>query len=117
MLELTARHADQWNVWFSPIDNSVAKLKTLLEDVDAACAVIGREPETLERTAAVKVEVGPHSPSQMSVAPLTGSPDALAEQLRAYAAIGVTQVQVWPEPNSLEGIEKFARVLEALDRG
>ncbi|HEY7357722.1 MAG TPA: LLM class flavin-dependent oxidoreductase, partial [Ktedonobacterales bacterium] len=21
MLELTARHADQWNVWFSPIDN------------------------------------------------------------------------------------------------
>src|SRR5687768_17318302 len=32
MLELTARHADQWNVWFGPIDNSAEKLKTLLQD-------------------------------------------------------------------------------------
>jgi probable F420-dependent oxidoreductase len=117
MLELTAQHADQWNVWFGPIENNVGKLKALLEDVDAACAAIGREPDTLERTAAVKVEVGPHSPSQMSVEGLTGTPDELAEQLRAYAEIGVKHIQVWPEPNDLSGIDKFARVLEALDRG
>jgi probable F420-dependent oxidoreductase len=117
MLALTAKHADQWNVWFSPIDNSVAKLETLLLDVDAACAAVGRDPRTLERTAAVKVEVGPHEPSQMSVAPLTGSPERLAEQLRAYAAIGVTHLQVWLEPNTVAGIEQFGRVLEHLDAG
>lgn len=116
MLELTAKHADQWNVWFSPIDNSVAKLQTLLADVDAACAAAGREPASLERTAAVKVEVGPHAPSSMSVAPLRGTPEELAEQLRAYSAIGVTHLQVWPEPNTVAGVEAFGRVLEALDR-
>jgi probable F420-dependent oxidoreductase len=117
MLELTAKHADQWNVWFSPIDNSVEKLKTLLADVDAACAAAGREPGTLERTAAVKVEVGPHAPSTMSVAPLRGTPEELAAQLRAYAEIGVSHIQVWPEPNTVAGVEAFGRVLEALDRG
>ena len=116
MLDLTARHADQWNVWFSPIENSVEKLKTLLDDVDAACQSVGREPSTLVRSAAVKVEVGPHSPSQMSVAPLRGNPAELAAQLRAYADIGVTHLQVWLEPNTIAGIEAFGRVLEELDR-
>jgi probable F420-dependent oxidoreductase len=117
MLALTARHADQWNVWFGPIDNSVDKLRDLLVDVDAACAAAGRNPQTLARTAAVKVEVGPHAPSTMSVAPLTGSPAELAAKLRAYAEIGVSHLQVWPEPNTVAGIEAFGRVLEALDRG
>jgi probable F420-dependent oxidoreductase len=116
MLELTAKHADQWNVWFGPIDNNVDKLKTLLDDVDAACTAAGRDPGTLERTAAVKVEVGPHAPSTMSVEPLRGTPEELADQLRAYATIGVTHVQVWPEPNTVAGVEAFGRVLEALDR-
>ncbi|MCC6792915.1 MAG: LLM class flavin-dependent oxidoreductase [Thermomicrobiales bacterium] len=116
MLELTAKHADQWNVWFSPIDNSVEKLETLLGEVDAACAAVGREPTSLERTAAVKVEVGPHAPSTMSVAPLCGTPAELAAQLRAYAAIGVTHLQVWPEPNTVAGIEAFGRVIEELGR-
>ncbi len=116
MLDLTARHADQWNVWFSPIDNSIGKLKSLLEEVDAACVTAGREPSTLVRTAAVKVEVGPHSPSQMSVAPLRGNAAELAAQLRAYADAGVTHLQIWPEPNTFAGIESFGRVLEELDR-
>lgn len=116
MLDLTARHADEWNVWFSPIDNSAEQLRDLLAEVDAACAAAGRDPATLVRSAAVKVEVGPHAPSAMSVAPLTGSPDELAEKLHAYARIGVDHVQIWPEPNTVAGIEAFARVLEALDR-
>jgi hypothetical protein len=53
----------------------------------------------------------------MSVAPLRGTPEELAAQLRAYAEVGATQIQVWPEPNTVAGLEAFARVLEALDRG
>jgi probable F420-dependent oxidoreductase len=116
MMELTARYADEWNVWFSPIDNNVDKLRELMTEVGAVCAAVGREPVTLARSAAVKIEVGPHAPSAMSVAPLIGTPEQLADQLLAYAAIGVTQVQVWPEPNTVAGLEKFGRVLEALDR-
>jgi probable F420-dependent oxidoreductase len=117
MLSLSAKHADHWNVWFGPIDNSSRKLAELMQDVDAACSAEGRDPATLDRSAAVKVEVGPHAPSTMSVEPLRGTPAELAGHLRAYADAGATEVQIWPEPNSVAGIEAFGRVLEELDRG
>ncbi|MEA2598415.1 MAG: hypothetical protein QOF01_4884 [Thermomicrobiales bacterium] len=117
MLALTARHADQWNVWYSHTGNRVEGVAPLLAAVDAACAEAGRDPKSLERTVAVMVEVGPHAPSTMSVPPLTGSPEELAASLRAYADAGVSHLQVWLEPNTVAGIEAFAPVLEALDRG
>jgi len=52
----------------------------------------------------------------MSVAPLTGGPDALAEQLRDYAAAGLDHAQLWIEPNTVAGYKTFARVLELLDQ-
>jgi alkanesulfonate monooxygenase SsuD/methylene tetrahydromethanopterin reductase-like flavin-dependent oxidoreductase (luciferase family) len=94
MLALTAQYADLWNVWFDETDNDIEKLQLLLESVHAACAAAGRVPETLERTTAVNVDVFPISPSLKSIAPLTGTPEDLADQLRAYAAIGVTHLQV-----------------------
>jgi probable F420-dependent oxidoreductase len=117
MLGLTARHADQWNVWFSHTGNRVEGFGPLLAQVDAACAEAGRDPGSLERTAAVVVEVGPHAPSTMSVPPLTGTPEEVAAELRAHAAAGLSHLQVWLEPNTLAGIEAFAPILEALDRG
>lgn len=117
MLELTARHADGWNTWFSSTGNSVAGLLPLLERVDAACAAVGRAPQSLPRSAAVIVEVGPHEPSAMTGTPLSGSPSEIAAGLRAYADAGVSHLQVWLEPNTLEGIAAFAPVLEALDAG
>ena len=78
MLDLTARYADQWNVWFSETNNELGQLQSLLTRVDAACDAAGRDPRTLERTAAVNVEVGPHAPSTMSAPPMTGSPEELA---------------------------------------
>lgn len=117
MLELTARHADGWNTWFGSTGNSVAGLLPLLERVDAACAAVDRAPETLQRSAAVIVEVGPHEPSAMTGTPLSGNPAEIAAGLRAYADAGVSHLQVWLEPNTLEGIEAFAPVLEALDAG
>jgi hypothetical protein len=53
----------------------------------------------------------------MSVAPLTGGPEALAEQLRSYAAAGLDHVQLWIEPNTAMAYEEFGRVLELLDQG
>jgi alkanesulfonate monooxygenase SsuD/methylene tetrahydromethanopterin reductase-like flavin-dependent oxidoreductase (luciferase family) len=117
MLDLTARHADGWNTWFSGTGNSVAGLLPLLEKVDTACAAAGRDPATLGRSAAVIVEVGPHEPSAMTGLPLTGSPADIAAGLRAYVDAGVNHVQIWLEPNTLAGIEAFAPVLAELDRG
>ena len=116
MLDLTARYADGWNTWFSSTGNSVEGLLPLLEKVDAACEAAGRDPTTLERSAAVIVEVGPHEPSAMTGPPLTGSPAEIAAGLHAYADAGLSHVQIWLEPNTPAGIEAFAPVLEELDR-
>jgi alkanesulfonate monooxygenase SsuD/methylene tetrahydromethanopterin reductase-like flavin-dependent oxidoreductase (luciferase family) len=117
MLDLAARYADGWNTWFSSTGNTVEGVLPLLEKVDAACESAGRDPSTLERSAAVIVEVGPHEPSAMTGPPLTGSPADIAAALRAHAAAGLSHVQVWLEPNTPAGIEAFAPVLEELDRG
>ena len=116
MLDLTAHHADGWNTWFSSTGNRVEGLLPLLEKVDAACEAAGRIPATLERSAAVIVEVGPHEPSAMTGPPLTGSPAEIAAGLGAYADAGLSHVQVWLEPNTPAGIEAFVPVLEELDR-
>jgi probable F420-dependent oxidoreductase len=117
MLDLSARYADGWNTWFSGTGNTVAGLRPMLDRVDAACEAVGREPVSLERSAAVIVEVGPHEPSAMTGPPLTGTPEEIAAGLREYADVGVSHVQVWLEPNTPAGIEAFGRVLDELDRG
>jgi alkanesulfonate monooxygenase SsuD/methylene tetrahydromethanopterin reductase-like flavin-dependent oxidoreductase (luciferase family) len=117
MLRLAARFADQWNVWFKTFNNRLEDLAGMREVVDAACRDVGRDPATLARTAALKIEVGPHAPSPMSTDPITGSPAEIADTLRRYAAIGISHVQVWIEPTNLDGIAAFAPVLSLLDAG
>ncbi|HEU5431424.1 MAG TPA: hypothetical protein VFU81_07165, partial [Thermomicrobiales bacterium] len=92
-------------------------LPPLLAEVDAACARVGRDPATLAKTAAIVMEVGPHAPSSMEEPFIRGTPEELADSLRAHAAVGLSQVQVWLEPPTVAGIEAFAPALEAFDRG
>jgi hypothetical protein len=51
----------------------------------------------------------------MTGPPLTGSPAEIADGLRAHANAGLSNVQVWLEPNTPAGIAAFAPVLEELD--
>ena len=123
MLRITAPHVDAWNSWYADTRNEPAGVPALRDKVDAACRAAGRDPGEIERTVAVQVrmpggtgrEMGDTS-EKMSVAPLQGSPDEMAEELRAYAREGIGHVQLWLEPNTLESLEAFAPVLELLDR-
>ena len=117
MLGLTARHADAWNAWWDKTGNRAENIPALQDRIDAACREAGRDPATLERTVAVMLEVGPHAPSTMSAVPLSGSSEELAAGLRAYADAGISHVQLWLEPNTLDGLAAFAPTLELLDRG
>jgi probable F420-dependent oxidoreductase len=123
MLRLTAQYADLWNVWLAFGQNRPEELPPWRTAVDAACRAVGRDPATLERTAAVMVDpVGrPEGPvilarADLAPEPIAGPPAALAEALRAFVRAGLTHIQVHLHPNSLAGIEAFAPVLEALDR-
>ena len=116
MLALTVRYGDGWNAWLDSIGNSAAGLTPLLARVDAACAAGGRDPATLARSAAVYVEAGLHEPSAMTQPPLAGSAEEIAAGLRAYAAAGVSHLQVVLEPATPAGIAAFGLALELLDR-
>jgi probable F420-dependent oxidoreductase len=117
MMRLTAKYADGWNVWFKEIDNKVDNLVELMKKLDEACFDVGRDPSTLERSAAVKVEVSEHVRSTMSTEPIKGSPEEIAAALRAYADVGLSHIQVWPEPCTVQGVQECGKILEALDRG
>jgi alkanesulfonate monooxygenase SsuD/methylene tetrahydromethanopterin reductase-like flavin-dependent oxidoreductase (luciferase family) len=117
MLDLTVRFGDCWSVWLDTIANTASGLAPLVTRVDVACVSGGRDPASLERNAAVYVEIGPHAASMMTAEPLTGSVEAIAAGLRAYADAGMSHLQVWLEPNTPAGVDAFAAVLERLDRG
>src|SRR4051794_21204327 len=126
LLRLTARHADAWNwAWVSSVDEVIPRQAA----VDAACRDVGRDPATLERSVAVPIDLPgrPDAPPggeaevanwvRESTGTATGSPEELAALLRAFAAAGIAEVQVWLAPSTVAGVEAFAPVLELLDRG
>lgn len=111
MQRLAARYADLWDTNFRPWE----ELPALQAALDVACAEVGRDPATLQRSASVGVALS--GASHPLRAALTGTPEELAENLRGYAAAGFSQVVVWLEPNTTAGIDAFAPTLELLDRG
>ncbi|MFW6075682.1 MAG: LLM class flavin-dependent oxidoreductase [Chloroflexota bacterium] len=118
MLRLTAHYADTWNVYFDKTDNSVDGLRPLIDTVDAACADAGRDPATLERTASILVGLEGRTEVQgPAVTPFSGSIDDLANEIRTYAGLGISHVQIRVEPNTLASIDRLAPVLERVRDG
>jgi alkanesulfonate monooxygenase SsuD/methylene tetrahydromethanopterin reductase-like flavin-dependent oxidoreductase (luciferase family) len=123
MLSLTIPHVAAWNSWYADTGNRPAGVPPLRERVDAACRDAGRSPGTVERTVAVLVQlpggvgrVMGDTEAKQAVAPLTGSPEAIAVELLAYAREGIGHVQLVVDPITTASIEALAPVLEALDR-
>ena len=121
IMRLTATYADAWN---ADRQNTPAQVIDLNGRLDEACAEVGRDPATLERVIGIQVDLlndtrEATQPRQFAMAPwpLTGTPEELAAQIRAYALARVTHMMVWIDPVSLAGIEAFAPVLAALDAG
>jgi alkanesulfonate monooxygenase SsuD/methylene tetrahydromethanopterin reductase-like flavin-dependent oxidoreductase (luciferase family) len=123
MLRIAAPYVDSWNTWYADTRNSPAGVAPLRDVVDAACRDVGRDPAEVERTVAVHVRLPGGSGRTMGgtstteqIRPLEGDPEAMAEELRAYAAAGVSEVQLVLDPIDRSAIERFAPVLAILDR-
>jgi alkanesulfonate monooxygenase SsuD/methylene tetrahydromethanopterin reductase-like flavin-dependent oxidoreductase (luciferase family) len=52
-----------------------------------------------------------------SIPPVEGTPEEIAAVLRAFAAEGISHVQLVVDPITLASLDALAPVLEALDRG
>jgi probable F420-dependent oxidoreductase len=123
MLRITMLHADAWNTWYADTDNTPAGVAPLRDVVDAACRDVGRDPADVRRTVAIQVRLpGGHgrimgdASTTDRIVPLEGSPERMADELRAYAAAGVEEVQAVLDPIDRSSIEQFAAVLPLLER-
>lgn len=120
MLALTVPFVDAWNAWFSWTGNRPEGVAPLRAKVDAACAAAGRAASEVERTVAVLVRMPGASgrreadPSQQ-VAALEGTPEVIADGLRAYAREGIGHVQLVIDPIAEASLQALAPVLEKLD--
>jgi alkanesulfonate monooxygenase SsuD/methylene tetrahydromethanopterin reductase-like flavin-dependent oxidoreductase (luciferase family) len=117
LLRLTAKYADGWNTtWIA----DPAELLPLLAAVDAACAEVGRDPLTLERSACVYLDlpdrVGRFPTRPAFVPPPARSAAENAEALRDYARAGLSHVMLWLDPNTPAAVSAFGDVIEILDR-
>ena len=119
MLRLTMPHVQAWNAWYHWFGNRPAGLAEQLALVDAACAEVGRGSAEVERTAAVYVQLpgamGARDFDRATAPSLSGAPEAIAAELRAFARAGISHVQLVIDPVTPAGIESLAAVLEALD--
>jgi alkanesulfonate monooxygenase SsuD/methylene tetrahydromethanopterin reductase-like flavin-dependent oxidoreductase (luciferase family) len=123
MLAATLPYAHAWNAWYADTRNSPAGVPALRDVVDRAARDAGRDPAAIERTVAVQVRmpggtgrVMGDTDARMTVMPLEGSPEHMAEELRAYAREGIGHVQLVVDPITEASVASLAPVLELLDR-
>ena len=114
MLELTARHADAWNLaWFGLPDERLARIR---EELSQACERVGRDPATLSITVGITVRYpelafaatdakAPTGPA------LSGTPAEIAAGLAAHAAAGADHVIAALEPATPATLAAFAQAV------
>jgi alkanesulfonate monooxygenase SsuD/methylene tetrahydromethanopterin reductase-like flavin-dependent oxidoreductase (luciferase family) len=110
MLELTARHADAWNLaWFGEPNE---RLATVRADLLAACAAVGRDPASLAITVGINVRYPDLATDAFPVgtegAALQGSAAEVAAGLAAHAALGTDHIIANLEPATPAAVERFA---------
>lgn len=113
MLKLTAEYADQWNTAW------LGKPTLFLErrnELEAACAAVGRDPKTLKQTVGVSVVYGGRDdiPEQFRDPDkaLTGSAEEVATGLKAYADLGVDHVICSNFANNPEWLDNLSEALK-----
>jgi len=122
-LRLLARFADAWNTPLWIRNSRPDDLEPGMSLVDEACAEVGRDPASLERTASIHWSASGRPedlPDWMRTRfgpPLTGDRDEIVEAFRAFARAGVSHVQVVVWPHTTAGLDAFRTILDALDRG
>jgi probable F420-dependent oxidoreductase len=108
MLQLVARYADAWNTAWH-IDPAVVQER--YQQLQAACAEVGRDPATITLTTGTAVRLQPTENSETERA-ITGSPEEIARQLHAFAGVGVAHLIVILDPLTVKTIEQFGRIAE-----
>lgn len=120
MLRIALPDADMWNSWFLQFDNRPEGVEPLRDVVDAACREVGRDPDEIERTVAVYVQLGrgrgraTGDSDRTGPGPIRGSHEELADRLRAFGEVGISHLQVVLDPIDTAGVEELAIIKELM---
>jgi len=121
MASIGLPHVDSWNVWWSIFGNTPEGFAEVVADMRARTAAVGRDPDAVEATACVYVQVPGGvgrtmgDPSMARITPLRGDPQELAEQLAAFGAAGAGHLMLVVDPITQDAIEWLGQVLDVLD--
>lgn len=124
MLKLAARYGDAWNWWSGneTLEEATTRLKPIVDALDAACEVEGRDPAGLERTLDVYTVIPSEFEAEavrreMPVEQLvTGSDDEIAAHFLAFGDLGFSEIRcdVWPKtPTAIEAMRPVVDVLHS----
>ena len=115
ILAATLPHVDMWNTWYDWFGNAPDRFAAASSEVDDVCERVGRDPSTLARSACVLVRLGPGAerPDEPGVTPLTGSLDAIASGIRAFAEAGADEVIVVCDPITETSVRRLGSALSS----
>lgn len=109
MLSITLPHVAKWNSWFVDFDNDPSRLPALLSSIDAACADVGRDPSTLEKSVALLIGLPGGGERRLSTNPIPA--DRAVDALHLVSAGGIHEVQLVLDPIDEQSIDMMADVL------
>jgi alkanesulfonate monooxygenase SsuD/methylene tetrahydromethanopterin reductase-like flavin-dependent oxidoreductase (luciferase family) len=87
-------------------------VKERYEEFEKACAVVGRDPASVELTVGTVVRLPSSNETADAEKTISGSPEEIARRLQRFAEVGVTHLIVALEPLSVESIEQFGHIVE-----
>lgn len=112
MLRIAAPYVDMWNTWHAWFDNRPKEIGPLIEELEAACRDVGRDPSEIIKTAALYVQLSrgtgrvAGSEDRPTVEPIPV--EAAAEAVAELGEYGVTHVQIVLDPIDAAGVEELA---------
>jgi probable F420-dependent oxidoreductase len=114
MLRLAARYADGFNsFWHARPEDALSRFAALR----AACDEQGRDPAGIQLSASTLVHVlAAGETADDGEQGTIGTAEEVAEVLAGFAEIGTQHLAVILKPADVRGVERFARVIELLDR-
>ena len=122
MLSIALPVVDGWNVWYSHYGNTIEGFRQQRARVDELARAAGRDPATLDASAAVLVRLAGGAGrlmghySEESPAPVVGSTEDIAAHLAALADEGAAHLQLVLDPITTATIELVGDALADLRR-
>jgi alkanesulfonate monooxygenase SsuD/methylene tetrahydromethanopterin reductase-like flavin-dependent oxidoreductase (luciferase family) len=110
VLKTVARYADAWN---SDWQGDPAKMRELIDAVDAACEEAGRSPATLEKTGMARFAMQDGTAGPMDA--VTGNTQEMAARLAEMRDVGLKHFVCGLEPRTLDSVERFGAVIAVYD--